>query len=62
MKHRLIGLTVMINTLVVKGLTDGISRSYKNSTYLPQGVTSILANSIQTFVSDGTKWLLISGV
>ena len=62
MKHQLIGLTLMINTLVVIGLTAGISRSYKNSTYLPQGVTSILANSLQTFVSNGEKWFLISGV
>ena len=45
----------MINTLVVIGLTAGISRSYKNSTYLSQGVTSILANSLQTYVSVGTN-------
>jgi hypothetical protein len=55
MKHQLIGLTLMINTLVVIGLTAGISRSYKNSTYLSQGVTSILANSLQTYVSVGTN-------
>lgn len=79
MKHLLIGLTLMINTIVsnggiavsttprgftasgivfaqvVTGLTNGNKGTYTYSAYVPQDVTSILANSEQTFVSNGTN-------
>lgn len=43
-------------------VSAGTSGTYTYITYVPQDVTTILANRGQTFVSDGTKWFLISGV
>lgn len=43
-------------------VSAGTSGTYTYITYVPQDVSSILANRGQTLVSDGTKWFTISGV